>query len=398
MSDIRRALPARIDRGGPTLPGRYRAARAPRPPRRAGAAARPRGPTPPRRPSVPPPPRARRWSARSRPATGAAAGPCPAPSPPDRSNRAAPQLVLGPGEGHVEQAALLVQRRWVRADAIGTRPSHIPTTNTAGHCRPLARWNVVSTTRSRSSGSSRLVPGSLVLVARVPATRPRPADRMPGPGRHPRSGSDVGSAMAACTLASCALVRVRPRCSTSAVRAWAHLRPGRHPGRLVVLGGVHDHLRHRPVGARGAAWAPRAPAAAGDRPARRWRPPPPGGAAVVLVEAHHPGAPQDLGQAVEQRRGRPRSTVDRLVGVADHEEVGVVGQHGRQQAELGRVHVLHLVDEEVARQRQRMASANPTVAGQGVGAGDEQVVEVEAAAGAPAPPRSGRRRRPPGRH
>ena len=56
---------------------------------------------------------------------------------------------------------------------------------------------------------------------------------------------------------------------------------------------------------------------------------------------------EDLGQAVEQGRVGAVEAVDRLVGVADHEEVGLVGQHGGQQAELGRVDVLHLVDEEV---------------------------------------------------
>ena len=72
----------------------------------------------------------------------------------------------------------------------------------------------------------------------------------------------------------------------------------------------------------------------------------------------------------------PLNAVDGLVGVAHHEEVGFVGQEGREQPELGRVHVLHLVDEEVA-VRQRTASANSAVAGQGVGAGDDQVVEVQ---------------------
>ena len=85
---------------------------------------------------------------------------------------------------------------------------------------------------------------------------------------------------------------------------------------------------------------------------------------------------KSLGQAGEQGGVGAVEPVDGLVGVADDEEVGLVGEHRGEEAELGGVHVLHLVDEEVPG-----APADGVgelgVAGQRVGAGDDEVVEVE---------------------
>ena len=92
--------------------------------------------------------------------------------------------------------------------------------------------------------------------------------------------------------------------------------------------------------------------------------------------------PQDLGQSIEQRRIGAVEAVDGLVGVAHHEEVGLVGEEGRQQAELGRVDVLHLVDEEVAGPPADGVGEGG-VAGQRIGAGDDQIVEVEQPAPGP---------------
>ena len=99
---------------------------------------------------------------------------------------------------------------------------------------------------------------------------------------------------------------------------------------------------------------------------------------MVFVEPDDLGPAQDFGQAVQQGGIGAVEAVDRLVGVAHHEEVGIVGEQRGEQAELGRVDVLHLVDEEV--------TAPPpygvgefAVAGQGVGTGDDEVVEVQQA-------------------
>ena len=97
---------------------------------------------------------------------------------------------------------------------------------------------------------------------------------------------------------------------------------------------------------------------------------------MVLIEADDPGAAQEVRQSIEQGGIGAVESVDRLVGVAHHEEVGIIGEQRGQQAELGRVDVLHLVDEEV--------TATPadgvgerSVAGQGVGTRHDEVVEVE---------------------
>ncbi len=57
---------------------------------------------------------------------------------------------------------------------------------------------------------------------------------------------------------------------------------------------------------------------------------------------------KQVGEAVQQRGVGAVEAVDGLVRVADDEEVGLVGQHRGQEAELRGVDVLHLVDEEVA--------------------------------------------------
>ena len=186
--------------------------------------------------------------------------------------------------------------------------------------------------------------------------------------------------MAACRAASWALVRA----STAMLD---HRRPGvrdclarsGHPRRLVGVAGVGDDRGHRPVD----------PAAAGGVDLAQHRlvglavAQHGGGdghhlrrAAVVLVQPDDLGAPEDLGQPVQQRRVGAVEPVDGLVGVAHDEEVGLIGQQRGEQPELGRVHVLHLVDEEMAG-----APADGIgecgVAGQRVGAGHDEVVEVE---------------------
>ena len=87
-------------------------------------------------------------------------------------------------------------------------------------------------------------------------------------------------------------------------------------------------------------------------------------------------AAQQLGQVPEQRRVGAVECVDGLVRVADDEEVRLVAEESGQEAELRRVHILHLVDEEVPGPPAH-AVGEPGVAGQGIGAGDDQVVEVE---------------------
>ena len=60
------------------------------------------------------------------------------------------------------------------------------------------------------------------------------------------------------------------------------------------------------------------------------------GTAMVLVEPDDFGAAQDLGQSIQQRRIRAVEPVHRLVGIADDEEVGLIGEQGGEQAGTGR--------------------------------------------------------------
>ena len=87
---------------------------------------------------------------------------------------------------------------------------------------------------------------------------------------------------------------------------------------------------------------------------------------------------QNVGQPVEQSGVGAIEPVHGLVGVPHHEQVGFVGQHRGEQPELGGVHVLHLVDEEVAG-APADGVGELAIACQRVGAGDDQVVEVEQA-------------------
>ncbi len=155
--------------------------------------------------------------------------------------------------------------------------------------------------------------------------------------------------------------------------------PRRRPGRLVSVARVRDDGRNGAVDAaagggvdlseNGRVGLAIPEHCGGDRHHLRCAP-------VVLVQADDPGAAEDLGEPVQQRRIGSVEAVDRLVGVADHEEIGLVGEKGRQQPELCRVHVLHLVDEEVAGPPAHSVGEGG-VAGQGIGAGGDQIVEVE---------------------
>ena len=155
--------------------------------------------------------------------------------------------------------------------------------------------------------------------------------------------------------------------------------PCRRPGGLVGVAGMADHGRH---GAVDAAAAGRVDLPqnggvglavpehrSGDRHHLRRAP-------VVLVQADDLGPPEDLREPVQERRVGTVESVHRLIGVAHHEEVRLVGEEGRQQAELGRVHVLHLVDEEVAGPPPHGVGEGG-IAGQGVGTGGDQIVEVQ---------------------
>ena len=68
---------------------------------------------------------------------------------------------------------------------------------------------------------------------------------------------------------------------------------------------------------------------------------------MVVVESEHDGAREEVGEPVEERGVGPVPAVDGLSGVADHEEIGPSSEPGREQAPLGRIHVLELVDEQV---------------------------------------------------
>src|SRR5690606_11280335 len=67
--------------------------------------------------------------------------------------------------------------------------------------------------------------------------------------------------------------------------------------------------------------------------------------------------------------------VDRLVRVAHDEDVPAIAPPGLEQPELERVHVLELVDEEVA-EPPALGGGEAGVPLDGRGAGGEQVVEV----------------------
>ena len=70
--------------------------------------------------------------------------------------------------------------------------------------------------------------------------------------------------------------------------------------------------------------------------------------AVVLLERDRPGAGEVALEVEDVVDVRAAEAVDRLVGVADREHVPVLGREQLQQAVLGVVRVLVLVDEDVA--------------------------------------------------
>ena len=95
----------------------------------------------------------------------------------------------------------------VWAEAMGMSAAPSPSTMTVCHCSPLARWKVVSTTRSRSAGSAQ---GATSSSSR---SWPRRAPSARRSDAGPRSAPAImlgtrAASMAACTPTSCALVRV----------------------------------------------------------------------------------------------------------------------------------------------------------------------------------------------
>ena len=72
------------------------------------------------------------------------------------------------------------------------------------------------------------------------------------------------------------------------------------------------------------------------------------GRAVVLVEHDHRGVGERLLELEDVADVRAAEPVDRLVGVADHADVAVLGGEHHDQLVLGGVRVLVLVDEHVA--------------------------------------------------
>ncbi len=97
---------------------------------------------------------------------------------------------------------------------------------------------------------------------------------------------------------------------------------------------------------------------------------------MVLVEADDASAPKKLRQASEEGGVGPIERIHGLVGVTDDEEVRLVTEQGGEQAELCRIHILHLVDEEVPGAPPD-AVGEAGIAGQGVGTGDDEIVEVQ---------------------
>ena len=310
---MRRPPPPRIDRAARP----YRAS-----PVVVGAVARPR---PSRRRSSADPPRdlgrrrrrrllleLARWSARSAPATGWARG---RPWRPTRRRRCARTSCTRapPRSGSGPRRAGGAPRRPRRASApsaIGMSPSPSPRTSTVGHCRPLARWNVVSTTRSRVGPAPRRVPvsspcprrrraagaGSPAQVARR-ARGPAPATMARHPGRV-HGGLHLGQLRVGAGQHGDA----RP----SPSRGARHLGPVGRPGRLVVVGGVRHDPGHRPVDPRRARrhhLAARRDAAVPQHGGGHRHDL--GRAAVVLVEPDDRGAAQDAradGRAASGRR------------------------------------------------------------------------------------------------
>ena len=70
--------------------------------------------------------------------------------------------------------------------------------------------------------------------------------------------------------------------------------------------------------------------------------------AVVLLERHGVGAAEVLLEVEDVADVRPAEGVDRLVRVPDREHVAVLRGEQLQEAVLGVVRVLVLVDEDVA--------------------------------------------------
>ncbi len=97
---------------------------------------------------------------------------------------------------------------------------------------------------------------------------------------------------------------------------------------------------------------------------------------MVVVEADHLHAGHQAREAAEQARVGAVPAVDGLVGIPHGTEVGAAAHQRLDQAELGRVDVLELVDREVP-------VAPPHALGEGgviteqIGRADEHVVEVE---------------------
>ncbi|MEZ5262084.1 MAG: hypothetical protein R2755_09955 [Acidimicrobiales bacterium] len=104
-----------------------------------------------------------------------------------------------------------------------------------------------------------------------------------------------------------------------------------------------------------------------------------GTGAVVGAQLHDLPAVEQLDQPVEEGGVGAVPPVDRLVGVTHRAQVTVRPEPRQQQFELQRVHVLELVDEEVA-EAVALGLGEGRVGSERLGAALEQVVEVHQAA------------------
>jgi hypothetical protein len=149
-------------------------------------------------------------------------------------------------------------------------------------------------------------------------------------------------------------------------------RPGDAVG-LVGVVVVGDDDGHRAVGPVG----PQRPAAAAGQHRRGDREDL-GARSVVVVHLDDRRSGEVVGEPGEVRRVGPVPAVDGLVGVTHDTEVVAVAEPTAEQPELQRVHVLELVDEEVA-EPPALRIAERAVGLQGGGAMGQEVVEVDEA-------------------
>ena len=207
---------------------------------------------------------------------------------------AAPELVLGAGQGHIEQAAFLFDR----SRRLGRGQRHQPAAQPEHeHGLPLEALGPVERGEHHVVAGYRF--GHLVVVqvdataasprqdsapalgapARAPRWEPSPRRSLAGPRSAPATAAGTPAAsMAASTVVSCALVRVEHRDGRPGPSGRPRQLdlPGR-PGCFVFIGGMRHHLgapARRP--GTSVAAPPRWPRRRRHRAAPRSRPPRPG--------------------------------------------------------------------------------------------------------------------------